>query len=264
MPTAKHRRLLTALSLGAAALLLPVIDSLAQAQAPAPAPAAPAAGAPAAAGRGGRGGGPAKTWWTEKLAVSYKAPMRPLWKLSDLKAMHKSERTWSTPIIKDFYQDVTYNSAAPGTKFNPRIHPNTPMSIVVTGGMINFQIEGQQPFTAKRGSIVLVPAHTVYSYDVPGTEDALFVVTHNLDYQTMYPSSEPAPKAVGGGKTAFQIGFIVFIPFLIIDMVVASVLMSMGMMMMSPVIVSLPFKIMLFVLVDGWNLLVGSLVQSFG
>lgn len=65
-------------------------------------------------------------------------------------------------------------------------------------------------------------------------------------------------------KTAFQIGFIVFIPFLIIDMVVASVLMSMGMMMMSPVIVSLPFKIMLFVLADGWTLLIGSLVQSFG
>ncbi len=65
-------------------------------------------------------------------------------------------------------------------------------------------------------------------------------------------------------KTAFQIGFIVFIPFLIIDMVVATVLLSMGMMMMSPVIVSLPFKIMLFVLVDGWNLLISSLVQSFG
>jgi flagellar biosynthetic protein FliP len=65
-------------------------------------------------------------------------------------------------------------------------------------------------------------------------------------------------------KTAFQIGFIVFIPFLIIDMVVASVLMSMGMMMMSPVMVSLPFKIMLFVLVDGWNLLIASLIGSFG
>ena len=64
-------------------------------------------------------------------------------------------------------------------------------------------------------------------------------------------------------KTAFQIGFIVFIPFLVIDMLVASVLMSMGMMMMSPVIVSLPFKIMLFVLIDGWTLLIGSLVQSF-
>jgi flagellar biosynthetic protein FliP len=65
-------------------------------------------------------------------------------------------------------------------------------------------------------------------------------------------------------KTAFQIGFVVFIPFLIIDMVVASVLMSMGMMMMSPVIVALPFKLMLFVMVDGWNLLIASLVRSFG
>lgn len=64
-------------------------------------------------------------------------------------------------------------------------------------------------------------------------------------------------------KTAFQIGFVVFIPFLIIDLVVSSVLMSMGMMMLSPVIISLPFKIMLFVLVDGWNLLIGSLVRSF-
>jgi flagellar biosynthesis protein FliP len=64
-------------------------------------------------------------------------------------------------------------------------------------------------------------------------------------------------------KTAFQIGFVVYIPFLIIDMVVASVLMSMGMMMMSPAMVSLPFKIMLFVLVDGWHLLIGSMVGSF-
>ncbi|GAB4115091.1 MAG: flagellar type III secretion system pore protein FliP [Sideroxydans sp.] len=64
-------------------------------------------------------------------------------------------------------------------------------------------------------------------------------------------------------KTAFQIGFVIFIPFLIIDMVVASVLMSMGMMMVSPAIISLPFKIMLFVLADGWHLLIGSLVQSF-
>jgi flagellar biosynthetic protein FliP len=64
-------------------------------------------------------------------------------------------------------------------------------------------------------------------------------------------------------KTAFQISFAIFIPFLIIDMVVASILMSMGMMMMSPAIVSLPFKLMLFVLVDGWQLLIGSLAQSF-
>ena len=65
-------------------------------------------------------------------------------------------------------------------------------------------------------------------------------------------------------KTAFQIGFIIYLPFLVIDMVTASVLMAMGMMMLPPVIISLPFKIMLFVFVDGWALLVGSLVKSFG
>jgi flagellar biosynthetic protein FliP len=65
-------------------------------------------------------------------------------------------------------------------------------------------------------------------------------------------------------KTAFQIGFMIFIPFLVIDLVVASVLMAMGMMMLSPVIISLPFKIMLFVLVDGWAMIVGSLAASFG
>jgi flagellar biosynthetic protein FliP len=64
-------------------------------------------------------------------------------------------------------------------------------------------------------------------------------------------------------KTAFQIGFILYIPFLVIDMVVASVLLSMGMMMLPPVMVSLPFKLLLFVLVDGWYLIVGSLVKSF-
>ena len=65
-------------------------------------------------------------------------------------------------------------------------------------------------------------------------------------------------------KTAFQIGFIIYLPFLIIDMVIASVLMAMGMMMLPPVVISLPFKIMLFVIVDGWSLIVGSMIKSFG
>ncbi|WP_409294365.1 flagellar type III secretion system pore protein FliP [Peribacillus sp. SCS-26] len=69
--------------------------------------------------------------------------------------------------------------------------------------------------------------------------------------------------AISELKTAFQIGFMIFIPFLVIDMIVASVLMSMGMMMLPPVMISLPFKILLFVLVDGWYLVVKSLLQSF-
>lgn len=96
---------------------------------------------------------------------------------------------------------------------------------------------------------------------------ALFVKMSNtapLQTSADVPLSVLVPAFVTSElKTAFQIGFAIFIPFLIIDMVVASVLMSMGMMMVSPAIVSLPFKLMLFVLVDGWSLILGSLVQSF-
>ncbi len=90
-------------------------------------------------------------------------------------------------------------------------------------------------------------------------------------------TKEPSPKtpeeiplrvlvpafAISELKTAFEIGFLIYLPFLIIDMVVSSILLSMGMMMLPPVLISLPFKLLLFVLVDGWNLVVGSLVRSF-
>lgn len=69
--------------------------------------------------------------------------------------------------------------------------------------------------------------------------------------------------AISELKTAFQIGFMIYLPFLILDMVIASILLSMGMMMLPPIMISLPFKLLLFVLVDGWNLVIGSLVQSF-
>ncbi len=99
------------------------------------------------------------------------------------------------------------------------------------------------------------------------TDLALFVRISNseaLESPDQVPLRILVPAYVTSElKTAFQIGFVIFIPFLIIDMVVASVLMSMGMMMVSPAVISLPFKIMLFVLADGWNLLIGSLVQSF-
>jgi len=65
-------------------------------------------------------------------------------------------------------------------------------------------------------------------------------------------------------KRAFQMGFMIYVPFLVIDMIVASILMSMGMMMLPPVIISMPFKLLLFVLVDGWSRVVGSLIKSFG
>ncbi len=82
---------------------------------------------------------------------------------------------------------------------------------------------------------------------------------HDVGFFTLVPAFMTSEL-----KTAFEIGFILFIPFLIIDLVVASVLMSMGMMMLSPLIISLPFKIMLFVMVDGWVLIIGVVANSFG
>ena len=96
---------------------------------------------------------------------------------------------------------------------------------------------------------------------------ALFVRMANIKQprnHTEIPNSVLIPSfIISELRTAFQIGFILFIPFLVIDLVVASILLSMGMMMLPPVMVSLPFKILLFVLIDGWNLLIQSLVKSF-
>jgi flagellar biosynthesis protein FliP len=97
----------------------------------------------------------------------------------------------------------------------------------------------------------------------------LFIETSDLDSEEITKENIPLTVvipafAISELKTAFQIGFLIYLPFLIIDMVVASVLMSMGMFMISPVMVSLPFKLLLFVMVDGWNLLVKSLITSFG
>ncbi|MDO6745953.1 flagellar type III secretion system pore protein FliP [Gilvimarinus sp. 1_MG-2023] len=112
------------------------------------------------------------------------------------------------------------------------------------------------------------PFHQFMLSQTRESDIALFVgIAGNVEIQT--PEETPftilVPAFVTSElKTAFQIGFIIFIPFLVIDIVVASVLMAMGMMMLSPLIVSLPFKIMLFVLVDGWAMIIGTLAASFG
>jgi len=105
-------------------------------------------------------------------------------------------------------------------------------------------------------------------------ENGVIAYTENNDSATTVDSDDVALEKVSFVvvlaafvtselKTAFQIGFLIFIPFLIIDLVVASVLMAMGMMMLSPMIISIPFKIMLFVLIDGWSLIMGTLASSF-
>lgn len=111
------------------------------------------------------------------------------------------------------------------------------------------------------------PFHKFMIEQTRETDVQLFA---NLAGDEAYDGPEAVPMSVlmpafltSELKTAFQIGFMLFIPFLIIDLVVASVLMAMGMMMLSPLIISLPFKLMLFVLVDGWSLVVGTLAASF-
>jgi flagellar biosynthetic protein FliP len=112
------------------------------------------------------------------------------------------------------------------------------------------------------------PFHTFMLSQTRETDLDLFMrISNTKDIQT--PQDTPffvlAPAFLTSElKTAFQMGFVIFIPFLVIDLVVASVLMAMGMMMLSPIIISLPFKIMLFVLVDGWAMVVGTLAASYG
>ncbi len=111
------------------------------------------------------------------------------------------------------------------------------------------------------------PVRSFMSKQTRQSDFALFVKLAKLPIDTQVdvaPMRVLVPAfVISELKSAFQIGFMIFIPFLVIDMVVASVLMSLGMMMLSPVLVALPFKLMLFVLADGWNLLVGSLAASF-
>ena len=150
-----------------------------------------------AQGRGqGKKGGPAQTWWVNKTAGGvYKPPMRPLWKLSDLKQMHAGQNTWREQIILDPEQDATYNSGAPGTKYAARMHPDTPAVFVVVAGQLHFNAEGQEPATATRGAIVNIMKSTVFSYEVAGDQNALWVEVNPTNYKTVFPSDGPRPAA---------------------------------------------------------------------
>lgn len=99
--------------------------------------------------------------------------------------------------------------------------------------------------------------------DIPGTTNNNEEIDAEIEPENVSFAVVLTAFVTSELKTAFQIGFLIFIPFLIIDLVVASILMSMGMMMMSPMVISIPFKIMLFVLIDGWSLIIGTLASSF-
>ena len=155
----------------------------------------------ASSGRGAAAGAPTETWFLEKTrGGSYNAPMRPLWKLSELKEMHAGRSNWQQQIIKDPEQDATYNSAAPGTRVSPRLHPDTPTLFVVIAGEIRFTVEGQPAVTATRGSLVHILKTTLFSYEIAGAQNALWVEVNPVNYKTVYPASGPRPAAVSGGQ----------------------------------------------------------------
>jgi mannose-6-phosphate isomerase-like protein (cupin superfamily) len=155
--------------------------------------------APAAGGRGA--GGAAQTWWINKTKGGvYVPPNKPLWKLSELKAKYAGRNNWQEQIILDPEQDVTYNSAAPGTKFSRRLHPDTHNIFVVIAGEMRFTIEGQPPVVATRGSIVNVLKTTIFSFDIAGTQNALWIDVNPTNYKTAYPSDDPPPAAIPGGE----------------------------------------------------------------
>ncbi len=150
----------------------------------------------------------------------------------------------------------------------------TPSNQVIAGMALFLNQQALQPYLREEITQqdalkkAVAPVHQFMMRQTREKDLALFVGMSKMERPKTpqdVPLSVLIPSfVISELKTAFFIGFVLFVPFLIIDMVVSSVLLSMGMMMLPPILISLPFKLMLFVLVDGWHLVVGSMVRSFG
>jgi quercetin dioxygenase-like cupin family protein len=189
--------------LGATALaFMPPLTAVLAQPAQTPAAQAPAAAAaPARGGRGGGRGGPAETWYINKVdKVVYTPPNRPIWRQADLLKMHAGQNNWVQQVVLDNEQDATYNSAAPGSKLSPRIHPDTDTVFVVFKGQIRFTVEGQEPVIATRTSMINIMKNTEYSYEVLPGENALFVEDNVRGYSSLYPVDGPVPAPAKGDE----------------------------------------------------------------
>jgi mannose-6-phosphate isomerase-like protein (cupin superfamily) len=164
--------------------------------------AEPPAGVPGGqGGRAGRGSAPPATYWVAKTKGGlYVPPNKPLTRLSDLKARHTGQATWTELVVKDADMQAEYNSAAPGTKISRRFHPDTRDFMVVIDGEMHFDIEGQESFDATRGSIVNIPRSTIFAYEITGSRAALWVDMNQINFQTLFPGDGPAPAAPPGAE----------------------------------------------------------------
>ena len=136
--------------------------------------------------------------WAPKFEpAQYPAGHRPHTKLSDLKNMHKGQSDWREVIVDDSHLHSEYIQASPGTKVERRFHPDTREWWVIMDGEVRFDIEGQDSFVARKGSMVQVPLQTIYSMEVIGNKPALRFETNIAKAKTLYPHDVKPPELAG-------------------------------------------------------------------
>ncbi|HUQ88366.1 MAG TPA: cupin domain-containing protein, partial [Vicinamibacterales bacterium] len=129
---------------------------------------------------------------------AYKAGLKPWVKLADLKSKHKAEASWSEVVVDDGRLMAEYVAAAPGAKVSKRFHPDTREWFAVVEGELRVEIEGQDPFTATRGSLVNIPRQTIYSLETVGTAPSLRFTLNVSGAKTAYPKDVDPPAAAAG------------------------------------------------------------------
>ena len=128
-------------------------------------------------------------FWIQRApgGKGYVPPNKPHTKLSDMKAKHKGQSSWRETVVADGEAHADYVSMAPGAELSPRLHPATPTLFVVFEGEMRWQIENQEAFTAKRGSMVHVPSWNIFSYEVVGAAPAVFIEVNAAHYEPVFP-----------------------------------------------------------------------------
>jgi mannose-6-phosphate isomerase-like protein (cupin superfamily) len=138
------------------------------------------------------------SWAPKAIATTkYTPPHKPHTKLADLRAKYKGQKSWRQVIVDDDHLHGEYILAEPGNKVGRRFHPDTREWWVVMQGQIRFEIEGQQPFVATKGSMVQVPAQTIYSMETTGDEPSLRFEVNIAKAKTLYPQDVEPPKMPG-------------------------------------------------------------------
>jgi quercetin dioxygenase-like cupin family protein len=132
-----------------------------------------------------------------KQQTKYVPPHKPHTRLADLKAKHEGKADWREVIVDDDHLNAVYISSAPGTKVSKRFHPDTREWWIVMDGEIRFEIEGQEPFIATKGSMVQVPMQTIYSMETIGDKPSLRFEVNIAKAKTMYPREVEPPKIAG-------------------------------------------------------------------